>query len=290
MANTLGSVSNGKAIAQRALTTLVDSLPFLTKAVTDFSDVPARMNDTITTHLVTVGTAGAYSTTAGYVAQDRTQTDATISLSNLIHSTYAIRDDEKFSSSIDLLNRFASSAAYALGKSMTDSLLALVTSTYASTLSVAAGALSYRGVVSLGYSLDNNKVPSNDRYAIISPDNKASLLNDSSIVANAQIQGDTVKTGSIGMVNGIEVFSYTALPSAVSKGFAAQKEALIVAARVPEALDNYPGSQDVVTDPSSGLSLAVREFVNPTLGTTNRSYILLFGVGRGSTSSLVRLV
>ena len=39
MANTLGSTSNGKAIAQRALTTLVDSLPFLTKAVTDFSDV-----------------------------------------------------------------------------------------------------------------------------------------------------------------------------------------------------------------------------------------------------------
>jgi hypothetical protein len=34
----------------------------------------------------------------------------------------------------------------------------------------------------------------------------------------------------------------------------------------------------------------VREWVNPTLGTTNRSYILLFGVGRGSTSSLVRIV
>ena len=268
MANTLGSTSNGKAIAQRALTTLVDSLPFLTKAVTDFSDVPARMNDTITTHLVTVGTASAYSTTAGYVAADRTQTDATISLSNLVHSTYAITDAEKYTSSIDLINRFASSAAYALGKKMVDVMLDLVTaSCYSSTLSVTAGALTYRGVVSLGYGLDNNKVPSNDRYAIVSPDNKASLLNDANIVANAQIQGEAVRSGSVGLVNGIEVFSYTALPSAISKGFAAQKEALIVAARVPEALDNYPGSQDVVTDPESGLSLAVREFVNPTLGT-----------------------
>ena len=168
MANTLGSTSNGKAIAQRALTTLVDSLPFLTKAVTDFSDVPARMNDTITTHLVTVGTASAYSTTAGYVAADRTQTDATISLSNLVHSTYAITDAEKYTSSIDLINRFASSAAYALGKKMVDVMLDLVTaSCYSSTLSVTAGALTYRGVVSLGYGLDNNKVPSNDRYAIV---------------------------------------------------------------------------------------------------------------------------
>ena len=76
----------------------------------------------------------------------------------------------------------------------------------------------------------------------------------------------------------------------ISKGFAAQQEALLVAARLPEVPSDYPGSIENVTEPVSGLSLQMREFYNPTLGTRNRSYILLFGCGRGSTASLVRLV
>jgi len=291
MANTLGSVSNGKAIAQRALSILVDRFPFLTQGVTDFSDVPARKGDVITTHLVSVGTASAYDTTNGYVANDRTQTDKTISLSSLIHSTIAIRDDEKASSQINLIERFAASAAYAVGKSMVDSVLANISSgNFTSTLTVAAGALTYRGVTSLGYTLDNNKVPSVNRFAVVSPDNYASLLNDSSIVANAQLNADKIGTGKIGLVNNINVFNYTALPSAVSKGFAAQQEALLVAARLPEVPENFPGLVENVTEPESGLSMQMREWFNPNLGQTFRSYIVLFGTGVGSGSSLVRLV
>ena len=291
MANTLATISNGKLVSQRALSLLVEQFPFLTSAYSDFSDASARKGDIVTTHLITAATAVAYSTANGYVAGDRTQTDCIVSLDNLIHSTVAINDSEAASSSINLIERFAASAAHALGKSMVDTLLGTISAaSYTSTMTVAADVLSYRSIVSMGVVLDGNKVPSGNRYAIVSPNNKASLLNDSSIVANAQIQGDTVRTGSVGIVNGIEVFSYPSLPSAISKGFAAQQEALLVAARLPEVPSDYPGLIENVTEPVSGLSLQMREFYNPTLGTRNRSYVLLFGCGRGSTASLVRLV
>ena len=123
MANTLATISNGKLVSQRALSLLVEQFPFLTSAYSDFSDASARKGDIVTTHLITAATAVAYSTANGYVAGDRTQTDCIVSLDNLIHSTVAINDSEAASSSINLIERFAASAAHAIGKSMVDTLL-----------------------------------------------------------------------------------------------------------------------------------------------------------------------
>jgi hypothetical protein len=292
MANTLGSVSNGKVIAQRALELLVENYNWISSGVSDFSDATARKGDTITTHIVSIQSASDYSTTAGYVPADVTQTDVTVTLNNFKHTTYAVNDDERTSSSINLIERFAEQAAHALGKSMVDAVLALVTTHYSSTLTVTADSTTFRSIVSAGLTLDNNKVPVGGRFAVLSPGNYASLLNDTNIVANAQRNGDVVASGNIGTVAGITVNSYNGLPSATSKGFVAQREALVVASRLPAVPEGVtlPGTLEVVTEPKSGLSLQVGEHYNFRLGTHERSYRILFGVGRGQTASLVRIV
>jgi len=292
MANTLGSVSNGKVIAQRALELLVENYNWISSGVTDFSDASAKKGDSITTHIVSIQSASDYSATTGYAPADVTQTDVTVTLNQFKHTTYAINDDERTSSNINLINRFAEQAAHALGKAMVDSVLALVTTHYTSTLSVTADAATFRSIVSAGLTLDTNKVPMGGRFAVLSPGNYASLLNDSNIVANAQRSGDVVASGQIGTVAGIEVFGYNSLPSGTSKGFVAQREALVVASRLPALPEGVtlPGSIDVVSEPKSGLSLQVAEHYNFRLGSHERSYRILYGVGRGQTSSLVRLV
>jgi hypothetical protein len=292
MANTLGSVSNGKVIAQRALELLVENYNWISSGVSDFSDATARKGDSITTHIVSIQSASDYSTTAGYVPADVTQTDVTVTLNQFKHTTYAVNDDERTSSNINLINRFAEQAAHALGKAMVDSVLGLVTTHYASTLTVAADATTFRSIVSAGLALDNNKVPVGGRFAVLSPGNYASLLNDANIVANAQRSGDVVASGQIGTVAGITVYGYNGLASGISKGFVAQREAMVVATRLPAIPDGVtlPGSVDVVTEPKSGLSLQVAEHYNFRLGSHERSYRILYGVGRGQTSSLVRIV
>ena len=292
MANTLGSVSNGKVIAQRALELLVENYNWISAGVTDFSDASAKKGDSITTHIVSIQSASDYSATTGYAPADVTQTDVTVSLNQFKHTTYAINDDERTSSNINLIERFAEQAAHALGKAMVDSVIALVTTHYTSTLSVSADAATFRSIVSAGLSLDNNKVPMGGRFAVLSPGNYASLLNDSNIVANAQRSGDVVASGQIGTVAGIQVFGYNALAAGISKGFVAQREALVVASRLPALPEgvSLPGSIEVVTEPKSGLSLQVAEHYNFRLGSHERSYRILYGVGRGQTSSFVRLV
>jgi hypothetical protein len=292
MANSLGTTSNGKVVAQRALELLVENYGFIRNAVTDFSDAQAKKGDSIVTHIVSVQSASDYDSTNGYVASSATQSDVSIALSNFKHVSYAINDDERTSSSINLIERFAEQAAHAIGKSMVDSVLALVTTHYSSTLSISADALTFRGVVSLGLNLDNNKVPMGGRFAVLSPGNYASLLNDTNITANAQRSGDVVASGQIGTVAGVECYNYTGLPSAASKGFVAQREALVVAARLPALPEgvSVPGDITNVTEPKSGLSLQVREFYDVKLGSHQRTYALIYGVARGQTSSLTRIV
>ena len=116
MANSLATTSNGKVVAQRALELLVENYSWIGSGVSDFSDATARKGDAITTHTVSIQSASDYSSTAGYVAGDATQSDVVVTLSNFKHVSYALNDDERTSSSINLVERFAAQAAHALGK------------------------------------------------------------------------------------------------------------------------------------------------------------------------------
>ena len=156
MANSIGT-TNANVIAQRALEILVADYSFLRNSVTDFSSEAAKYNASIYTHRISATTAQDYSQANGYVATATTQTDVQITLNKFKHVSYSVDDQERTSSNINLIERFAGAAAHALGLQMVGDLLALVTSsTFTSALTVASSAFSYRSVVSAGITLNNN--------------------------------------------------------------------------------------------------------------------------------------
>jgi hypothetical protein len=293
MANSIGT-TNANVIAQRALEILVADYSFLRNSVSDFSSEAAKYNASIYTHRISATTAQDYSQANGYVATATTQTDVQITLNKFKHVTYSVDDQERTSSNINLIERFAGAAAHALGLQMVGDLLALVTSsTFTSALTVASSAFSYRSVVSAGITLNNNNAPANGRYAVLNPSFYGALLNDSTVVANPQITGDLVRTAGIGNVAGFNISAYSAIPSnsITLGGFFAQQEALLIAARVPEVPTGVPipGDISVVTEPRTGLSVQVREAYSVQTGQLSRTYALIYGVKAGEPNSLVRI-
>jgi len=293
MANSIGT-TNANVIAQRALEILVADYSFLSRSVTDFSSEAAKYNASIYTHRISATTAQDYSQTSGYVATATTQTDVQITLNKFKHVSYSVDDLERTSSNINLIERFAGAAAHALGLQMVGDLLALVTSSsFTSALTQSSATFSYASVVSAGITLNNANVPQHDRYAVLAPSYYGRLLNDSTIVANAQISGEQSRTAGIGSVAGFNINMYSAVPSnsITLGGFFAQREALLIAARVPEVPTGVPipGDISVVTEPRTGLSVQVRENYDVVKGMLQRTYALIYGVKAGETNSLVRI-
>ena len=293
MANSIGT-TNANVIAQRALEILVADYSFLKNSVTDFSSEAAKYNASIYTHRISATTAQDYSQTSGYVATATTQTDVQITLNKFKHVSYSVDDLERTSSNINLIERFAGAAAHALGLQMVGDLLALVTSSsFTSALTQSSATFSYASVVSAGITLNNANVPQHDRYAVLAPSFYGRLLNDSTIVANAQISGEQARTAGIGSVAGFNINMYSAVPSnsITLGGFFAQREALLIAARVPEIPTGVPipGDISVVTEPRTGLSIQVREAYSVFTGQLQRTYALIYGVKAGETNSLVRI-
>jgi hypothetical protein len=293
MANTIGT-TNANVIAQRALEILVADYSFLRNSVSDFSSEAAKYNASIFTHRISATTAQDYSQANGYVATATTQTDVQITLNKFKHVTYSVDDQERTSSNINLIERFAGAAAHALGLQMVGDLLALVTSsTFTNALTVASSAFSYRSVVSAGITLNSSNVPVNGRYAVLNPSFYGALLNDTTVVANPQITGDLVRTAGIGNVAGFNISAYSAIPSnsITLGGFFAQQEALLIAARVPEVPTGVPipGDISIVTEPRTGLSVQVREAYSVQTGQLSRTYALIYGVKAGEPASLVRI-
>ena len=293
MANTLGT-TNANVIAQRALEILVADYSFLRNSVADFSSEAAKYNASIYTHRISATTAQDYSQANGYVASATTQSDVAITLNKFKHVTYSVDDQERTSSNINLIERFAGAAAHALGLQMVGDLLALVTSSsFTSALTQSSATFSYASVVSAGITLNNANVPQHDRYAVLAPSYYGRLLNDSTIVANAQISGEQSRTAGIGSVAGFNINMYSAVPSnsITLGGFFAQREALLIAARVPEIPTGVPipGDISVVTEPRTGLSVQVREAYSVQTGQLSRTYCLIYGCKAGETNSLVRI-
>jgi len=140
MANTLGT-TNANVIAQRALEILVADYSFLRSGVTDFSDEAAKFGASVFTSRLSALTAQNYSQSTGYAASAVTQTDVSITLDKFKHVSYSVDDQERTSSNVNLIERFAGAAAHAIGLQMVGDLLTLVTSaTFTSALTVASTA------------------------------------------------------------------------------------------------------------------------------------------------------
>lgn len=299
MANTLGT-TNADVIAQRALETLVARLPLLSQISTNFSDEPVRFGANVITHIVTAAQAIDFNASHGYVPAARTQIDVPVPLNKHKHHTYSIGVQEASSSQIDLIERFAVTAAYSIGSALVSDLLGLVKAAdFPNYSSFALGenedGFSRRSTIRVGKALGKRYVPPMGRFMVLNPDFYASLcLDNTMLAALLQTGAQSIQSGRLPNVHGFDVSEFVDMPDNDEDlvGIAGTADALCLATRIPD--DPGQGQSNVristVTEPQSGISLQVREWYNSDLAAFRRSYTLMYGVAKGQTTSLQRIV
>lgn len=286
---------NSPLIAQTALNTLLAKFPILSRIATDFSAASVKFNQDIVTHIVTPTVAHEFNPATGYVPDDQAQVDVSVKINRHAYAGYAITDVERSTSDIDLNQRYADKVAYALGRKVCDDLMALIINTnFNNKTEIAAAAFGRNAVVDIGTKLNKRFIPDMGRFMFVNSDYYNALQKDEALY-KAYITpqaGNVVVSGMLPDVNGFAVIEYSALPENAERlvGFAGIREGLIMAARVPDVPANTGDTViRVVTDPSTGLSVQVRDRYDGRLGKQEISFTLMYGFAPGNKPVLERI-
>lgn len=294
MPNTLATLSPAQLLAKRIVAILNDTYHYLPFLGGDFSDENAEYGRTIKVKTPGNFTAADYSTTNGYVVADASVTEKDLVINNFKHVTYAFNDVERASTSAPLIEMHAQSAAAALGKSITDALLALVVpATYTNATTKALASFDRKTIIETNTALNNRKVSPIGRICLLNSTYYAKLCEDGTLVANAGSPSDAVRSGLLGNVHGQRVFEVPQLPVTSNlTGFSMAPGAILFATRTapPPEKATFPGTSEIVTHEETGLSISCRTWYDPQKGAEIRSYALLFGVAAGDPARLQRIV
>lgn len=299
MSNTLGT-TNANVIAQKALKALVAKLPFLKSVSSDFSSEGARFGESVIVHTVTAATAADFNAATGYVPSDRVQADIPVAINKHKHHTYYVGVNEASASRVDLINRYAETAAYSIGAALVADLCALVTNANfanKTTKSLGAGLDGFdrKQAVAVGTALSKRKVGQYGRFMLLNSDYYGSLASDNTMLQILLAAGaDVVKSGMLPTIHGMQPMEFVDLPDNAENlvGFAGDPSALCLATRIPDDPGDGMGNCriSVETDADTGLSLQVREWYEATLAQYRRTYTLMYGVAKGKTDALQRIV
>ncbi len=293
MGNTLGT-TNGTLVAQSVLATLLAEFPLINQISNDFSPEEAKFGQTVSSRVVVAGTAKDYDTTDGYVPDDRTTIDVPVTLNKHKHHTYAVNDQERSSTSRDLIQEFAATGAHALGKQLMDDLFAIIlAATFTESYEVAEADFDRDDAVRIGTQLDLLNVLDVNRFMVLQPSFYQGLNLDSTVVSN-QINpaSNAVETGRVSKLSNFAVSKYSALPENGEKlvGIAGIKDALVLTTRLPSMPSDgaiVPGVIQVVTEPNTGLSLQLRSWYDMAKGKEFRTMTWMYGMAAGLSGTAV---
>ncbi len=278
----------GTLIAQKALRTLLAEFPVLRQITTNFAPEGILFNQSVIAHIVTATTAADVNPANGYTPTDRAQVDVPVTINKHKHHTYAINDQERTSTNINLIERYALTAAHALGKAVVDDLLALIiNANFANKTTVPEANFDRTKVVAMARAMNDRNIPQVGRFMLLNPGYYANLSLDPDVsraYANPAGSG-TIASGVLPNVHGFGISEYSALPANGENltGFAGTAESLVLATRVPAepTVSNIPGTLTVVTEPNSGLSVLLRQWYEMKEGKEYRTMTLMYGVAKG---------
>lgn len=300
-ANSPGTLA-GTLVTQRTLELLKLNFPVIAKIATDFSDQPARFNQLIETRIVGIPSVVDYDATNGWVAQDATMVDVSLTLNKRQGVPLALNTELLSSTARRLFEELAPAQAYALGKSLVDALYALITAgNFTNAPVTAAGANFGRDkVIDMGTALTKRGVPfgSMNRNLLLASDYYGNLAKDSAIVTLAAFQRPEIITaGMLPEVHGFGVIDAPNLPTTGNlAGFGFSRSALLLVTRLDSdymtanpAAAQGNGTSEVVTDPDLGISVQQVQFVNHQMATAHQRISLLYGVAKGQDNAGQRL-
>ena len=181
MSNSNATV-NSPLIAQTALNTLLAKFPLLSRIATDFSSASVKFNQDIVTHIVTPTVAHDFDPATGYVPDDQAQVDVTVKIDKHAYAGYAITDVERSTSEIDLNQRYADKVAYALGRKVSDDLMALIiNANFTNKTEIATAAFGRNAVVDISTKLNKRFIPDMGRFMFVNSDYYNALQKDEAL-------------------------------------------------------------------------------------------------------------
>ncbi|MCX8090599.1 MAG: hypothetical protein N3I86_06625 [Verrucomicrobiae bacterium] len=290
-ANVLGTLA-GNIIAQRTLDLIVSRRPMLLNVTTDFSDQQAVKGQTIYTRTVGIPSVADF----GSAASDTAMTDYSVALDQHKQVYYAFGAAEYLATNRNLVEEVAPALAASIGNALVDAVAALITPAFTSAITGPAANKDFSALTSAAKTLNTNGAPDFARSMWVNADFAEALSNDELIMEYLDGNNRTAYGHWLNIKGFDNVWEYPALPTTSNLiGFAFQRSALILAARVadnPERLvgAGYPGTLQVVTDPISGLSVLTDRWIEQGTRKVNTRIDVLYGCARGVLTCGVRFV
>ena len=292
-ANTLGTLV-GDLVVQRSLTFLKFEFPVLSRITTDFSAESASYNQTIRTRIRSALTATDFNTSSGYASSDVTDTDVTVVLNNhkAVQITYGAND--LASTRRLLFGEQEEPVHYAIGKALVDALYALLTTANFTNSTKASVAATSRGtLVEIAKQLTLRGVRQSNRTLLANTPVFAQLQNDATLIQLATFQDRSlIEQYKLPMIANLQPIEAPNLPSTNNlTGVAFTPDALLMAVRLPNDYTQvFPGATgggvtSVVTNPDTGVSVMLTQFIDHKLGAAYMRVAFMFGVAVGQAAS-----
>jgi hypothetical protein len=288
--NTLGTLA-GELIVQQSLELLTLQQPMIAALTTNFSDQPAVFNKEINTRIVGIPGTTAYNTSTGYATENTVTTDVPVTIDTHKSCQVSFNVEELAGTNRRLFDELAPAMSYAIGKDFIDAALALITTGNFSETPTDEALINFdrETVIGIAGALSDRGVPLNNRTLLLTGSYYDKLFSDQALVSLASYQQPGLITGSkLPAVHDFSVMRAPTLPSTGNlKGFGFSKSALVVAGRVPNdyraALPGVSGGgvSQVITNPDSGLSVMLTQFISDVLGSAYVRMAYMFGAAKG---------
>jgi hypothetical protein len=306
--NALGTLQ-GELILRRALELVFTKRPLLKNISMGFRDidsgaVEANFMQVVKTRIKAVATVGNF----GDPPTARADVDVAVTLNQHRQVYHQFTVAEVNSTDRDLVAESAEPLAVAVGNDIIDAIATLwKPSNYTGGKPPgdpnAPGTADGKTTVGAAWSYTNTLIPMRNAlakrgvpdwgwFAVLNSDVYGSLLADSLIVSNLNNvnQGGAIMTGALPQVSNMVLMEYPALPANAANmiGFAGSPESTVYVARVPkdprEVLPGapFPGVMDVITEPRTGFSVLVTQWIDPTTLAVNSRLSWMAGYGVGN--------
>jgi hypothetical protein len=214
----------------------------------------------------------------------------TVTLDKHKYFVASFDDSEIGNASLPVLQRtFIQPAVNAICNAVQADLLALMTTAYPYVYSASYASFGFAGISTCAKVLDNSGSNS-PRAALLGTNLYYDVLDDIKGIYSAG--ADALRAGKVGMLGNV---STCLVPTSTFggiglAGFVGGTDALCIASRLPGIPSDSTVQTAVLTDPTSGFSVKLRQWYDPSAGLWNIGAMAIYGVVRGNTSSGVRII
>jgi hypothetical protein len=242
--------------AQESLAILEENMVIGNLIHRDFSSQVQSFGDTVNTRRPNEYTAKRKSANDDVTVQNSTATNVAVVLNQHIHTSFTIKDSEQSLAFKDLVREYLRPAAVSIARKIDRILMGQVyqfLDNASGQLDSLAVANVKRRVLELGQKMDENKAPPEDRYCVISPATKTSLLELDHFTKANEVgdEGTALRKASIGEILGFNWLMAQNTPSILTAVVVQQADEL--------SADEAAGQTVISVDAGGGF--AVGEYI-----------------------------